>query len=712
MPGEGAMPEKIEAARDRGVGEALDASRTSRLRWYWDRLRSMSPGEMVYRTRQFFRGQIERAELAGAYSPPVPDFSRSTRPPLWTVPATADPASYDNVARTIAGGRLRVLSLDAVQLGATPRWNRDYLTGIEAPLVFGATLDYRNANLVGDIKHLWEPNRHLHLVTLAQAYALTKDEMHLETLRRHLTSWLDQCPYPLGPNWLSSLELAIRLINWAFVWELIGGPGSALFGGEGGIALRSGWLRSIYQHVNFILIHLSRYSSANNHLIGELAGAFVASRVWPYWTSLTECGDAAYGELYREALTQTTGDGVDREQSTCYHRYVAEFMLLAGLVARATGEDFPPAYWARLEAMLDFIASVMDVGGNVPMIGDADDGQVVRLDPHPTACPFRSLLAVGAALFSRPEFWAKAGSIDDSVSWLLSSKAPALFDQPRRAGQGIRRSFEEGGYFILGSELDCQSEIRIIADVGPLGYRSLAAHGHADALSFSLSVGGKPFLVDPGTYAYHMKQQWRNYFRGTASHNTARVDGEDQSVIAGNFLWGFKAVARRESWESGDDVDRLVGSHHGYLRLRDPVLHRREICLRKSVSDPVTLLIVDTFECRQSHAVELFFHFDETCQVRPFAQQRVMAFREDLLVEIEWRQTPGTLALYRGNEELPLGWISRALERKTATTTAVWSLQICGTTSVETTLRCYRNRKQNSGWFSELESEKISGLRY
>ena len=31
--------------------------------------------------------------------------------------------------------------------------------------------------------------------------------------------------------------------------------------------------------------------------------------------------------------------------------------------------------------MLDYIASIMDVGGNVPNFGDADDAIVARLDP-------------------------------------------------------------------------------------------------------------------------------------------------------------------------------------------------------------------------------------------------------------------------------------------------------------------------------------------
>src|SRR5207245_173758 len=100
-----------------------------------------------------------------------------------------------------------------------------------------------------------------------------------------------------------------------------------------------------------------------------------------------------------------------------------------------------------------------------------------------------------------------------------------------------RLAFPAGGYYVLGSDLDQPAEVRVIADCGPLGYLSIAAHGHADALSFTLSIAGDEVLIDPGTYAYHTHSGWRAHFRGTAAHNTVRIDGVDQSVPAGNFLW-------------------------------------------------------------------------------------------------------------------------------------------------------------------------------
>ncbi|MDT9110874.1 heparinase II/III domain-containing protein, partial [Escherichia coli] len=73
------------------------------------------------------------------------------------------------------------------------------------------------------------------------------------------------------------------------------------------------------------------------------------------------------------------------------------------------------------------------------------------------------------------------------------------------------------------------------------------------------------------------QKRWRDYFRGTSAHNTVRVDGEDQSVIGGNFMWLQKANACCDVWETTSTRDFFVGSHDGYLRLPDGVLHRRSI---------------------------------------------------------------------------------------------------------------------------------------
>src|SRR5262249_62005662 len=77
----------------------------------------------------------------------------------------------------------------------------------------------------------------------------------------------------------------------------------------------------------------------------------------------------------------------------------------------------------------------------------------------------------------------------------------------------------------------------VVIDHGPLGMAPGYGHGHADALSLSACVRGEGLLIDPGTYGYNLGEKWRRYFRSTRAHNTVTVDGLDQALQVGTFLW-------------------------------------------------------------------------------------------------------------------------------------------------------------------------------
>jgi hypothetical protein len=654
--------------------------------WYWNRLRRMSVPEIGYRLNKALHTRAESLGLLTASKVPSPDLSQDGVP-FVQVAVPADVQRYCERADEALQGRVPLFALDTRGPGLPWDWNRDPLTGVRAPLSFGKRIDYRDAGRVGDIKYLWEVNRHLHLATLAQAYRLTRQRTYLDAIGAQLESWFEQCPYLQGPNWTSSLELGIRLINWSLAWQWIGGTASPLFDGPNGAALRTRWLESVYQHVHFIRGYFSRYSSANNHLIGEAAGIYVAACTWPYWKSLESWRQQARAILEQEALQQNAPDGVNREQAVSYQQFVLDFLILAGLAGRTNDEPFTPAYWARVEAMLEYLASIMDVAGNVPMIGDADDGYVVRLATAEGWCPYRSLLATGAVLFNRGDFKAKAGTLDEKTRWLLGEASVQRFAAipTEDAVLPVRRAFPDGGYYILGGNFETPREVRLLVDSGPLGYRAIAAHGHADALAVLLSVGAREFLIDPGTYAYHTEREWRDYFRGTAAHNTLRVDGMNQSQIGGSFLWSRHAQARCEIWEPGAEADRFVGEHDGYRGLADPVVHRREILWSRPDQ---TIAITDRVDCRETHMVERFWHFSERCQLT-VEDSAVVAENDGIRIRLAPMGAPVEVLVKRGDESERLGWVSRRFAVKEPTHTLVWRSRINGATALETRITCF-----------------------
>jgi hypothetical protein len=365
-------------------------------------------------------------------------------------------------------------------------------------------------------------------------------------------------------------------------------------------------------------------------------------------------------------------DGVGKERATEYQLFIAEFFLLVGALGQAVGDPFPLAYWERLARLLTFVAAISDRAGHLPLFGDGDSAQAVWL-PETTPERARSLARLGQIL---------AGEKTDLRSTLLLwGQAPEELPLSASATPAQEmHAFPEGGYYVLAADRGGEDELVIVFDAGPLGLAPLYAHGHADALSFWLSYGGHEFLIDPGTYCYNNHAAWRAYFRGTAAHNTVRVDGEDQSVAAGTFLW--RHVARCEAEDVRDNATfvEVAGYHDGYLRLSDPVLHRRRLRLDKKGR---ILMVTDVLECRDTHEVEISFHFSEACTVWQAARDVFLAAHgtRRLRLHLDARLTP---TLYRGSEEPIAGWVSRTFDVKVPTVTLVACGRITSTTEFRT----------------------------
>jgi len=618
--------------------------------WLVNRLRCMSVAEVGYRIRQAAVTRVTKRVRARA-APPLPrarTFAVHGAPALSQQERDALLADADS----ICAGHVVLFANRRFDVGMPPVWNRDPYSGVVGPATYAGDIAVTNREQVGDIKHVWELNRHLHLVRLAQAWTCTSDVAWLHALHTQLRSWLDQCPPLVGPNWTSSLELGIRLINWGLVWQLIGGEGSGLFAGEEGQRLRADWLDSIHAHCTAIARHLSRHSSANNHLIGELAGLYVGASIWPCWKASGSWLEQARRELEHEAQAQFSRDGVNREQAFAYHVFSSEFLFVAGLVGQACDHPFSRAYWTSLQRALRFLRSVRDVGGNVPMVGDADDGIVFRLDA-PGSDRAEQLLALGDAVLRRMQ------PSHPGVRWLshaLPGKRPDA--DPHESDTGW--AFPDGGYLLFGSHFGEAHEIKGMVDCGPLGYLGIAAHGHADALALTLSVGGEECLVDPGTYSYWQEHKWRDYFRGTSAHNTVRIDGLDQSVSGGRFMWLKKARASIERMPQSPHEFDFRGSHDGYERLADPVRHLRSV---RYDAASATLTVRDEIAAKKHHQVELFWHFAPGLDVRlNSAGLHVRGKRFALQMHAHGADLK--LELVRGNENLPLGWYSRSYESR------------------------------------------------
>lgn len=572
--------------------------------WKWRRLRAMSAREVAYRGSSWLLQRIERARVLRGWAP---------RPRTHVEPAASlfDPQTdwlaawheryrLDQVGlERLLAGRIDLFGRPLMTLGMPPDWHRDPLSGTVAPPAYGKALDYRDEARVGNIKLLWELSRHQHLVPLAAAYALTGQTRHRDAVVVQIEDWIARNPFGLGIHWCSSLELALRLIAWSFVHGLLAlrdGP-QGLFGAVGD---REALGLAVYRHAHLIRGHLSRHSSANNHLIGELTGLWIATRVFDLGRDGERWGDEARAMLEREAALQVHADGVDKEQAVYYHLWVLEYLLLAWLVGERYGKPFSARFRQTILSMAAFLDDLCPEGGDPPQVGDADDGFAARFEASWPHRPFRDVLCAVRHAMGGGE----CGELTQKAFWygaMVGVTRERPLSEPAAGYPRIYpKIYKSGGYAILRA-----GRTHLVFDAGPLGYPSIAAHAHADALNVCLALGKEWWLVDPGTYCYHGEPQWRAYFRGTRAHNTITLDGADQSIMAGPFLWLRHARARLEgAGVSPSGWQWAAGSHDGYKGVG--VIHSRAVRLSPDGAD---VTVTDRLQGTGIHNAEICFHF-------------------------------------------------------------------------------------------------------
>ncbi len=213
-------------------------------------------------------------------------------------------------------------------------------------------------------------------------------------------------------------------------------------------------------------------------------------------------------------------------------------------------------------------------------------------------------------------------------------------------------------------------------------------------MSFTLRVGGRDVLVDPGTFDYFAHPEWRTWFRTTAAHNTLEVDGLDQSEMLGPFLWGRRAHARCTRFAAEGEGGTVAGGHDGYARLAAPVRHSRTIQMR---AESGVVDVTDEIESGGEHDVRIYFHVADDCAVRMDGDSRVRIDAGRSVVHLE-TDPALEISLFSGSEDPILGWVSRGYHRKEPSTSIVARGSASGNARFRFRLRIARRE------FSDLSS--------
>ena len=550
-------------------------------------LRSMSKDELVERVSQHVHARLDAYRFKRGY-----DFTAVS---LHQLPAGQggkfffSPAEalalaeslklgYPSLAANIIANAERILQhrfdllgYENLDYGPEMDWHLDLVHGKRGPSKPAFKIKYLDFAEVGDSKVTWELNRHQHLVTLAKAYCLTGDARYAHEIFSQSQRWRAANPYPNGMNWASSLEVAFRSLSWIWVYFLM--QNSEEMTAE----LRSEWIKLLALSGRHIETYLSTYFSPNTHLLGEGVALFFLGTLFPELPKARRWKERGWEIVLEAARAQVRPDGFYFEQSTYYHVYALDLFLHARVLAARNDGQVPAEYDSTLVKMLDALC-LLGRAGVVPSIGDDDGGRL--FDPRRNRSQYLlDPLSTGAVLYQRGDFKFMAGSPREETLWLLGSEGLRKFEELRSCEpSGASSALKDSGLYVMA---DSESGQQLVIDAGPHG-PGTAGHGHADALSIHLAGGGETFLMDPGTLEYVGDTSAdRVFFRGTAAHNTLRVDERDQAEGVPPFAWRDLPIVNAERWVAGETFNLFAGSHDGYRRLLSPVTHARWVFHRK-----------------------------------------------------------------------------------------------------------------------------------
>lgn len=262
---------------------------------------------------------------------------------------------------------------------------------------------------------------------------------------------------------------------------------------------------------------------------------------------------------------------------------------------------YPRIFNDVLRKMCEFVSDLSGINGNVPNIGDDDDGKILDLaiEKHNY---YKYVLQFCSILLNKN--YTDFHSISKNLYFLFTTQE--ISKKRELYNNDYSKCYREGGYSILKYK-DSTSERLMTIDHAELGFGEIAAHGHADALSITLSVDGEDIIIDPGTYIYHTDINSRDYFRKTINHNTIQINNRNQSEMRGPFLWGERAVSTLDKVHMNNEYDLIVAHHDGYK----PVIHQREVKYYK----PDLFIIKDSILNSSSDNFVLTFCLDNKLNI-------------------------------------------------------------------------------------------------
>lgn len=585
------------------------------LKWYLKRLSVMKPAEVVHRLGEFLAlKQMQCNHLLSHEWAADADvdihkyvFCVSRTPQLPELPWFFEPTQLE--VNALLSGKSSALGFEWCWWSQENIWHQAPDTKKVWPKKFFGAINYREGNPYGDIRVAWEPSRLQQLVALAllARKRADLDQQVITLLEQQFLSWIDDNPPLTGIHYVSAMECALRIVVVSYALDMVR---DKLHEPD---RVWSALLKMVDTHAKLVEKRLSLHSSAGNHTMAECAGLIYAGILFPELDSAERWKKLGLSIMEAEMDHQILQDGGGAEQAFFYQLSVLDLCGLVLELLKHRKANIAAHFEAVIIRGRRFLCAFADTPDRLPGVGDNDSA--FAFSPHLRLT------------------WSEA-SLPDTVV-----------------------SFADAGYTVIRSRNS--EEFTLLFDHGPLGMAPSYAHGHADALSITLSAHGRDLLIDPGTYAYTGAPEWRAYFRGSRAHNTVTVDGRDQARQETAFLWSKPYCANLVKSEAMADGEiRLLARHDGYRDVG--VIHWRGVVYYPSGA----VFVWDYLDGDGVHDLELNWHLG----IDPIEKKGV-ADLSQLPLPFRMKIQGGKIDFCRGEVQPICGWKSIVYGSKEPITT-------------------------------------------
>ena len=533
----------------------------------------------------------------------------------------SDEKLVEVLATDFDAGRRRCLGYGDFVL-RTGHWELDDFHNFSWPRMYFADINYVMADTRCDVKVPWEKSRMQWLCAAALASQLDADAgtsaKRVAAAMDLFEDWVQENPYGVGVNWISSMEVAIRAVNLLLTFSLLENK------------LEEAALKQLLVSAGEHLHYLRRFPETSdvqgNHYLATALGVYFLEE----FAAPSDGPHDAPAQNFRVAcLEQFSEEGLHIEYSPTYHRLSLDMVAIGFALMKRRRATVAAGLEPLLIRGVRVCCILANHGNELPVFGDNDSGMVV--DFHQSV---RRFGAYGWLPIANNQAGAAVRSSATLQEAMFGATLAGL------CGNSVSPS----------SQIEVRDEItlvppftvmergrnKLVVRAGALGLAGRASHDHDDALSFWYSIDGQDFLVEAGCSPYTRDKKERGASIAAFSHNLlTAADGMRYAGAPGSVTMTMRGGPQGQARVS--NVDGVAVLHTklvaGSSKV-NPVQHERSF----HFGDEDSLCIEDSARFTDASTFELRFHLAPEVDVhaiRIFSQRAEVLFGSRRCV-FEW----------------------------------------------------------------------------